>query len=40
VRVDQDVDILVVDIATGDASFVAEGNSAIWLDDHTLLIDV
>jgi Tol biopolymer transport system component len=33
-------DILVVDIATGDASRVAEGSGAIWLDDHTLLIDV
>jgi Tol biopolymer transport system component len=32
--------IIVVDIATGDATFVAEGSSAIWLDDHTLLIDV
>jgi hypothetical protein len=33
-------DILVVDIATGDASVVAQGSGAIWLDDHTLLIDV
>jgi Tol biopolymer transport system component len=33
--------IIVVDIATGDASpTLAEGNGAIWLDDHTLLIDV
>jgi hypothetical protein len=32
--------IIVVDIATGDASRVTEGSAAIWLDDHTLLIDV
>jgi Tol biopolymer transport system component len=32
--------ILVVDVATGDASRVAEGSGAIWLDDHTLLVDV
>lgn len=33
-------DILVVDIATGDASRVAKGNGAIWLDRHTLLVEV
>jgi Tol biopolymer transport system component len=32
--------IIVVDIATGVTTEVAEGFSAIWLDDHTLLIDV
>ena len=32
--------ILVVDITTGDASRVATAIGAIWLDDHTLLIDV
>jgi hypothetical protein len=32
--------ILVVDVATGEASIVAEGRLAIWLDDHTLLVDV
>jgi Tol biopolymer transport system component len=32
--------ILVVDVATGGASIVAEGRLAIWLDDHTLLVDV
>jgi WD40-like Beta Propeller Repeat len=32
--------IVVVDIATGDDSLVAEGSAAIWLDDHTLLVDV
>ena len=31
--------ILVVDIATGEASPVAEGNGATWLDDHTLLVE-
>jgi Tol biopolymer transport system component len=32
--------ILVVEVATRDASLVAEGSGAIWLDDHTLLVDV
>ena len=31
--------ILVVEVATGDASPVAEGNGATWLDDHTLLVE-
>jgi Tol biopolymer transport system component len=31
--------IIVVDIATGDALPVAEGSEAIWLDDHTLLVE-
>jgi len=35
-----DRSIVVVDIATGDESRVAEGRAAIWLDRHTLLIDV
>lgn len=32
--------ILVVDVATGSASRVAKGRAAIWLDGHTLLVDV
>ena len=32
--------IVVIDIATGDASSVAVGREAIWLDDHTLLVSV
>jgi Tol biopolymer transport system component len=32
--------IVVVDIATGEASPVAQGRGAIWLDDHTLLVSV
>jgi hypothetical protein len=32
--------ILVVDIATGVASRVAKGRGAIWLDGHTLLVEV
>jgi Tol biopolymer transport system component len=32
--------IIVVDVVTGDALFVAEGREAIWLDDHTLLVEV
>jgi Tol biopolymer transport system component len=34
-------DVRVVDIATGDVTRVGAGGSgAIWLDDHTLLVDV
>ena len=32
--------IIVVDIATTKLSTVAEGREAIWLDDHTLLVEV
>jgi hypothetical protein len=32
--------ILVIDVATGDARRVARGSAAIWLDDHTLLVEV
>jgi Tol biopolymer transport system component len=32
--------VVVVDIATGDESPVAQGREAIWLDDHTLLVSV
>jgi Tol biopolymer transport system component len=32
--------IVVIDIATGDASPVAVGREAIWLDDHTLLVSL
>jgi hypothetical protein len=32
--------ILVVDVATGNASRVARGRGAIWLDRHTLLVEV
>jgi Tol biopolymer transport system component len=32
--------ILVVDVATGDALRVANGRAAIWLDRHTLLVEV
>ena len=31
--------ITIVDIATGEASRVAEGSGAIWLDLHTLLVE-
>lgn len=33
-------DIVVVDIATGEASLVAKGNAASWLDTDTLLVEV
>jgi len=32
--------IIVVDVATGKATRVAEGRGATWFDDHTLLVDV
>jgi hypothetical protein len=32
--------IIVVDVVTGDALLVAEGREAIWLDGHTLLVEV
>jgi hypothetical protein len=31
--------ILVVDVVTGEATRVARGHGAIWVDDHTLLIE-
>jgi Tol biopolymer transport system component len=30
----------VTDVATGQVEIVARGNGAIWLDDHTLLVEV
>jgi Tol biopolymer transport system component len=35
-----DAFIVIVDIATGVASRVAAGSAAIWLDRHTLLVEV
>ena len=32
--------IIVIDVVTGDAVEVAVGREAIWLDDHTLLVEV
>lgn len=32
--------IIVIDVATGDASPVAIGRGAIWLDDHALLVSL
>jgi Tol biopolymer transport system component len=32
--------VVIVDVATGRLSPVAEGNGAIWLDRHTLLVEV
>jgi hypothetical protein len=31
--------ILVTDVVTGEATRVAKGRAAIWLDDHTLLVE-
>jgi TolB protein len=31
--------VSVVDVATGETTFVAEGSSPEWLDDHTLIIE-
>jgi Tol biopolymer transport system component len=33
-------DVTVLDVTTGLGSVVAAGSAAIWLDDHTLLVDV
>jgi Tol biopolymer transport system component len=33
-------EIRVVDVTTGEASIVAEGRAAIWVDDQPLLVDV
>jgi Tol biopolymer transport system component len=32
--------VIVVDVATGNFTHVAEGRVAIWLDNHTLLVEV
>jgi hypothetical protein len=32
--------IAVIDVTTGRVEVVARGNGAIWLDDHTLLVEV
>jgi Tol biopolymer transport system component len=32
------VDVWVVDVATGAASYVTEGAHPVWLDDHTLIV--
>jgi Tol biopolymer transport system component len=32
--------VVVIDVATGDASPVARGRGAIWLDNHTLLVSL
>jgi Tol biopolymer transport system component len=31
--------VFVVDVATGETTFVAEGIADDWLDDHTLIIE-
>jgi hypothetical protein len=31
--------VFVVDVATGETTFVAEGFVGEWLDDHTLIIE-
>jgi Tol biopolymer transport system component len=31
--------VFVVDVATGETTFVADGTSPEWLDDHTLIIE-
>jgi Tol biopolymer transport system component len=32
--------VIVIDVATGDITHAVEGRSAIWLDDHRLLVEV
>ena len=34
-----DARVFVVDVATGETTFVAEGTAPEWLDDHTLIIE-
>jgi Tol biopolymer transport system component len=34
-----DVVVFVVDVATGETTFVAEGILSEWLDNHTLIIE-
>jgi Tol biopolymer transport system component len=36
---DTDFKVFVVDVATGETTFVAEGIADDWLDDHTLIIE-
>ena len=33
------LDVRVVDVATGVASYVTEGALPVWLDDHTLIVE-
>jgi Tol biopolymer transport system component len=33
------VDVWVMDVATGAASYVTEGAHPVWLDDHTLIVE-
>jgi Tol biopolymer transport system component len=33
-----DVKVFVVNVATGETTFVAEGFADDWLDDHTLIV--
>jgi hypothetical protein len=32
--------IVVADVATREATIVARGEAAIWIDDHTVLVEV
>jgi len=33
-------DVFVVDVATGEGTYVAEGAFPVWLDDHTLIVRI
>ena len=33
-------DVFILDVATGQATYVAEGGWPTWLDDHTLIIEI
>ena len=33
-------EVFVVDVATGENTFVAEGTAPEWLDDHTLIVEI
>ena len=34
------VKVFVVDVATGETTFVAPGFASDWLDDHTLILEI
>jgi hypothetical protein len=33
-------DVSILNVATGQATYVAEGWGPTWLDDHTLIVDI
>jgi hypothetical protein len=33
-------DVFVVDVANGEATYVGEGAYPVWVDDHTLIVEI